>query len=134
MATQKNLASKECLNNMAYSTAGQMLVFLAYIFFGIVASLLFHLISKINFKANLRFLSFVLEGAFGAIMLVLLWIFNLKLNFGQFRLFIVLGFALGIFVYRKICWSVVDKLSAKLYNLFASKFAGRLKNEDNIQK
>lgn len=68
------------------------------------------------FRARLA--GIVFDCVFGAVALWLVFITNLNVNNGEFRLFMFLGLSLGAIISVLTCKTLLDKLSSALYNLF----------------
>ncbi len=101
----------------------QLYIFAAFGAFGAVAAFLYHLISFIKPVKHKRLTDTVKDTLFAALFLASLWLFNLKFNNGQFRLFVPLGVAFGAALYVLTCKRALDKAKVSLYNLFTEKKA-----------
>lgn len=62
----------------------------------------------------------VFDAIFSAVALWLVFITNLNVNNGEFRLFVFLGLALGAIICVVTCKTLLDKVSSSLYNLFTA--------------
>lgn len=60
----------------------------------------------------------IFDAIFGAVSLWLVFITNLNINNGEFRLFVFLGLAAGVIICVVTCKTLLDKASSALYNLF----------------
>lgn len=75
--------------------------------------------------------AFIFDGLFGALLLWCVWRVNLRVNNGEFRLFVFVGLALGGATTFFTCKTTLDKLSSLLYTWFTTSTVA--KNE-NISK
>lgn len=68
---------------------------------------------------------FIFDAIFGFVAIYLVWKVNLETNNGEFRLFIVVGLALGALTTCFTCKTALDKASTLLYNLFTTKVVNK---------
>lgn len=95
-------------------------------FYGVVNFL------KILLKKNIitnNVLSFLYALIFGAVVLIVI----IEHNFGQFRLFLLLGFAFGVLIERKTIGKMFAKIYLWLYNKLCRAFC-RLKKTKLVKK
>lgn len=67
----------------------------------------------------------IFDAVFGFLAIYLVWKVNLETNNGEFRLFIVVGLALGVILAYFTCKTALDKVSCLLYNLFTTKLVDK---------
>lgn len=121
-----------------YETLNQPLIFLLIIVIGFFSGIIFDFSNYLTFLFNKNR---IIEKFFDAIAVVLcgavFFIALLMLNFGEFRFYILLGYVLGIFIYRVTLGLIVAKVCSFCYNKFKlgmSKLSNKLfkkKNENN---
>lgn len=71
------------------------------------------------FKSRLA--TIIFDAIYGAAAIYAVFITNLSINNGQFRLFIFVALALGAIIGVATCKTLLDKASSALYNLFTTK-------------
>ena len=124
---------------MLFETLKQSYVFFGALYFGLISWIvkeIFNFLLKI-FKNNKVFV-FIFDFLFLTISSILFIICLNVINYGEFRLFILLIFCLGYFIERKSIGYLLDFLFRKIYNLFNklyfkfknTKFFKRIFNND----
>lgn len=119
------------------STAYQLLIFLMYIFFGMVVSLFYHIVVSIFSMLPIKhkkFATIIADTVAGLSITAFLWYVNFRYNDGQFRLYILLGLIIGVILYVKILKSLVDKGANSLYNLFTKRKKGVCDEKKNLHQ
>lgn len=102
---------------MLYETLSQPLIILAILFSGIASSILFNLGSLVMYFCNknkivkqIVYFLCVIASA------IILYFVNLSVNYGRFRIYILLVFAVGFAVSRFTLGKLWTKLLNKWYN------------------
>lgn len=115
---------------MLYETLSQPFIFLLFTLSGFVSAFLFDLknILKFLFKKN-KIINQILLFLTLSITLFICYFINLKYNYGQFRIFSVLGFILAFCLQRFISTNFVAKPFLKCYNKIKEK-----QNERKVKK
>ncbi len=119
---------------MLYETLSQPLIFLFMIIGGILSGFLFDLKNIVLYFFNknkfiCHFLMFF--SCFSAFFIFFL--INLKVNYGEFRFFIIATFALTFSLERFIIKNFVENRIEKCYNRFKEKHNAR-RNKRNQKK
>lgn len=71
------------------------------------------------FRARLA--AIIFDVVFGAASVYAVFAVNLAVNNGEFRLFVLIAIALGVFLSVLTCKTLLDKASSALYNLFTTR-------------
>ncbi len=95
-----------------------LLVALAFVALGVLCSAVY--IVALGF-AKSKVAVVVLDVVSALLLVATVWATNLFVNNGQFRLFVVVAFAIGVQLNVTISKRTLDKLSKALYNLFTNK-------------
>ena len=102
---------------MLYETIGQSSTFFIFLLIGILIGLIFSLIFKfimiIRFNMIRQILLFFLTVA----VIILFYIANLLLNYGEFRFFVILALFLGFFAMFYLSCKLFAKLPKFWYTL-----------------
>ena len=115
---------------MLFETLKQSYIFLGSIYFGLILGIIKNAINLIinTFKKN-KILTFILDFLF-MIIFALLFIFCINLvNFGEFRVYLLLGYLLGFILEIKTLGFLVDFVLKKIYTfiIFLYKKISKLK-------
>ncbi len=102
---------------MLYETLGQPFIILSIVLVGIFAGLIFELSKLITFLCNKN----KIVGQIGyflstTISFLLLFIVNLQVNYGRFRIYILIVFSISLFLERATLGKLWTKLLDKWYN------------------
>ena len=118
---------------MLYPTLSQPLVFLVVLCAGIVGGLIFDIFRLLAFLSGNDKYSKTFFDFFATILSVFLCFYiNLQINYGQFRIFVVLTFVFGILAEQLLSKILFTKYKKKWYNkLKERKNARRKKEKDN---
>lgn len=82
---------------MLYTTQGQFLLFVTFFIFGAISLTLFKIKNKIlKTKNKHAYIYHIVDFIYCFIICVIFIILNNKLNYGEFRLFILIAFVLGL--------------------------------------
>lgn len=96
-------------------------IFLGSIYGGLVAGFVYDIYKTIRYYSNPSKLATYIEDLLFWIILALLFFYtSLKINWGELRGYIIIGFLCGVFVYKKV-------FSKVIYQLFL-KIGGTIKN------
>lgn len=103
---------------MLFETLKQSFVFLGTIYFGILAGIVrdFCLFVFNLFKKN-KIVKLILDILFMIIISILFILCLNVVNYGEFRLYLLLSYILGFVVERKTIGYLVDFIFQKIYNL-----------------
>lgn len=100
----------------------QLYVFAVFVALGVALGIVY-LLGIGVFRRKVSGLIF--DAVFGFAAIYLVWKVNLETNNGEFRLFIVVGLALGVILAYATCKTALDKVSCLLYNLFTTKMVDK---------
>lgn len=108
--------------DMLYPTLNQPLMFLLLVVVGFIGGVIFDIFNIIttmlgNDKYSHHFFNFLAV----LVSFALLFIVNLKFNYGQFRLYVIAIFLAGFFLERVISKFLWTKLIKKCYSIFSRK-------------
>jgi len=117
-----------------FVTSGQFFVFMACLAFGGCVGVLFSLLKAIKFLIKIRFLGVVLDVFFFIISSFIYVGFSYALKFPNFRVYMVVGVILGIFLYFKSFYLLLAKMSKKIYNIIILKFPRKKKAKNDRRK
>ena len=76
----------------------------------------------------------IFDGIWGAASLYLTWRVNLGVNNGECRLYVFVALALGAVIAYFTCKSMLDKVSAVLYNLFTTRLMDKSDESNLLQE
>ena len=104
---------------MLFETLLQGKIFLCCLYFGILCGIVLGIknLVDLTFKKN-KFVLIITDIAFLSISAILFVICINVFNFGEFRLFELLAFALGIVIEQKTINNLVEKFLILIYNFF----------------
>ncbi len=116
---------------MLYETLSQPQIFLFVVIFGFLSGILFDIKKILKKSIKNQFLEHFFT--FFCVFLVCLIFFfiNLKLNYGEFRLYILFSFCLSLTIERLFIGNLLEKPLQKCYNKIAEKMKVY---EDKIKK
>lgn len=121
---------------LLYETLSHPLIFLIIFSIGLSSGLVFDLRNYINFLfLNKKFISIILDILACLIICFILFISNLKFNYGEFRFFILLAFFSGFLIQRLTLGIFVGKFFSWCYTKFRKiidKFYERRTNKKKI--
>lgn len=120
---------------MLYETRGQLSVFLMICIVGFLSAILFDLKNIITFKfKKWRFLTHFFD--FFCIFCVFLCylLTNLEINFGEQRLFVIIGFWLAFSIERFFSTNFVAKPLTKCYNVLKEKINDKRRRSKQKEK
>ena len=102
---------------MLFETLKQSFVFLGGLYFGLIIGIVYEILNYIFKFSQKKFFVFLKDIIF-SILFTFLFIFCLqKVNYGEFRIFILLSYFVGFLLERLSLGYLVDFLINKLYNL-----------------
>ena len=102
---------------MLFETLKQSFVFLGGLYFGLIIGIVYEILNYI-FKFSQKKIFVFLKDIIFSILFTFLFIFCLqKVNYGEFRIFILLSYFVGFLLERLSLGYLVDFLINKLYNL-----------------
>ena len=81
-----------------------------------------------------RLSAIIFDCVFGAAAVFCVFITNLNVNNGEFRLFVFLGIAAGAVICLATCKTLLDKASQALYNLFTEKSGDKVDGTHILQQ
>ena len=118
---------------MLYPTLSQPIVFLVILCAGIIGGIIFDIFKILTFlSGNDKYSKIFFDFLATIFSFGILFVINLQINYGQFRIFIIITFLFALILERflsKILWT---KCIKKWYNSFKEKKnARRKKKEDN---
>lgn len=106
---------------MLYETLNQPIIFLSFLILGLFCGLIFDFGNFIKFLfSNKKLPSIIIDIIQTFIILYLLFLFNLIINYGQIRLFIILVFTFSFIIERYIVGKFVAKFYIKCYNVIVN--------------
>lgn len=118
---------------MLYQTLFQGKVFLIMLYYGIISGLILEikiLTCKIfNSKLLNILLDFVIGIIFGFLFIKSVNMFN----YGEFRIYLLIAYCIGIIIEHKTLGNLVEKLLVNIYTLFA-KLINKLKSKKVFSK
>jgi hypothetical protein len=122
---------------LLYETLSQPLIFLIVLCAGLGSGLVFDIRNYISFLcAKNKIIDVVLDILSILIVCFVLFLINLKINFGQFRFYIPVAFFIGLIIERYTLGLFVAKICSWCYNKFRnliSKLYGkRAKKKEGI--
>lgn len=117
---------------MLYPTLSQPLVFLAVFGAGLAGGLIFDIFKILTFlSGNDRYSKIFFDFLATILSFGLLFVVNLAVNYGQFRIYVLLSFLLSLLIERLLSKFLWTKCIRKCYNRFREKHAGRKKEKNN---
>lgn len=120
---------------MLFETLNHLNLFLIFLLCGIIGGLIFDIGNFIKFLfANKKIPSIIIDFIQTLTVCFILFIFNLKFNYGCIRLFPVICFLLSFIIQRLTLGKIIAKVYIICYNFFnkvIQKFWSKLKSDKN---
>ncbi len=118
---------------MLYETLSQPSIFLWMSIGGLLSGLLFDFVNILSFLLNnKRVIKQILLFLSTFLLFFNVFFLNLKLNYGQFRLFSILGFGISFCIERFLMSNFLAKPITKCYNTIKEKQNARRKTKEKI--
>ena len=100
----------------------QMLLLIVFIFFGFCVGMMFGIFSAINLVLRRKKYIQIPLDVFMIVLSTILYIIIINLfNWGQHRIYLCIGYLIGILLERKTIGKIFAKLYYKLYNLITNR-------------
>lgn len=113
---------------MLFETLKQSYIFLGSIYFGLICGIIKNVIDLIlkTFKNN-RILTLILDIVFSFIFSIIFIICINVVNFGEFRVYLILGYVLGFVLEIKTLGFLVDFVLKKIYTFICKIYSKIIK-------
>ena len=119
-------------------------IFLTLIYGGLIAGLIYDIYKSIRCFSKKKLTRYIIDILFWLLISFLFFIITVKSNLGEVRGHLILGFIIGVFVYRKVfskfifpiilrVFRVFMKYGGKIINIILSPFKYIWKNTSNIK-
>lgn len=113
---------------MLYSTLSQPLVFFVVFLSGIAGGIIFDILKTLAFlSGNDKYSKILFDFLATVFAFAILYIVNLNVNYGQFRVYVVSTFLLSIYIERVLSKFLWTKCVKKWYNRVKEKKNGKKK-------
>ena len=114
---------------MLFETLKQSYVFLGGLYFGLIIGIVYEILNYIFKFSKKKFFLFFKDILFSILFTSLFIFCLLKVNYGEFRLFVLLSYFVGFILERLSLGYLVDFLINKLYNFLKLVGSKLLKNK-----
>ena len=119
---------------MLYETLNQPQFFLFVVLFGFLSGIIFDLKKIIKNNIKNKFFDYFLS-FFCVFLVILIYFFvNLKLNYGEFRFYILITFCLALSIERIFIGNLLENLLRKWYNKLTEKMKKGYENKIRKRK
>lgn len=115
---------------MLYPTLSQPLVFLVVFASGLAGGVIFDIFRCLTFlSGNDKYSKILFDFLSVIFSFALLFIVNLRINYGQFRVYVVLSFLIALYLERLFSKFLWTKCIKRCYNRFKEKRNAKRKKE-----
>lgn len=104
-----------------FVTKNQILVFIACVAFGAFVGLIFNFSAGIKFFIKNKFCKCLCDVLFALPLGLVFTLYSYSLHFPNFRLYMLVGIYLGVFLYFKSFYIILAKYCKKIYNICKEK-------------
>lgn len=118
---------------MINRTEGQLILFVAFVFCGVILGIVYSAVFLCA-KKNRVFIDIIKDLVFGLFSCVVITLFFYRLLNFEFKIFALIGIACGFFLCRLLCGNELDSIFYKLYNKSIKILKGLVAKNANERK